>query len=231
MDPGAPSWGVLMLPKSQVALFMNSRCVLTWLTLTQHHMKAKTFFKLQICSTIKYYIIYTYVSYMVCILPYSPKFINFPQFCYTYISLDPVLLKLLAAGTKFCIFYSFCWKILDFYLILQLMYIIYIYVSSPVRGKVQGRSQDVSLRGVSVRLRRDVFGQRKTSRCNLAIEISFVPSSQSTFNFSVLRGTQVDFLIFNLLRPGPGAMRLGSQILLKITASRTHLRASGKTKC
>ena len=35
----------------------------------------------------------------------------------------------------------------------------------------------------------------KTYRCNLAIEISFVPSSQSTFNFSVLtlRGTQVDF--------------------------------------
>ena len=31
----------------------------------------------------------------------------------------------------------------------------------------------------------------KTSRCNLAIEISFVPSSQSTFNFSVLRGTQL----------------------------------------
>ena len=30
---------------------------------------------------------------------------------------------------------------------------------------------------------------RKTSRCNLAIEISFVPSSQSTFNFSYLRGT------------------------------------------
>ena len=36
---------------------------------------------------------------------------------------------------------------------------------------------------------------RKTSRCNLAIENSFVPSSQSTFNFSVLRGTQVDFLL------------------------------------
>ena len=34
--------------------------------------------------------------------------------------------------------------------------------------------------------------ERKTSRCNLAIEISFAPSSQSTFNFSVLRGTQVD---------------------------------------
>ena len=45
---------------------------------------------------------------------------------------------------------------------------------------------------------------RKTSRYNLAIEISFVPSSQSTFNFSILRGTQVDFLLFNLLRPGPG---------------------------
>ena len=55
---------------------------------------------------------------------------------------------------------------------------------------------------------------RKTSRCNLAIEISFVPSSQSTFNFSVLRGTQVDFLLFNLLRPGPGETRpwLGSRI-------------------
>ena len=49
---------------------------------------------------------------------------------------------------------------------------------------------------------------RKTSRCNLAIEISFVPSFQSTFNFSVLRGTQVDLLLFNLLRPGPGATRL-----------------------
>ena len=46
---------------------------------------------------------------------------------------------------------------------------------------------------------------RKTSRCNLAIEISFVLSSQSNFNFSVLRGTQVDFLLVNLLRPGPGA--------------------------
>ena len=34
---------------------------------------------------------------------------------------------------------------------------------------------------------------RKTSRCNLAIEIIFVPSSQSTFNFSVLRGAHVDF--------------------------------------
>ena len=37
---------------------------------------------------------------------------------------------------------------------------------------------------------------RKTSRCNLAIEISFVPSSQSTFNCSFLRGTQVDFFAF-----------------------------------
>ena len=54
---------------------------------------------------------------------------------------------------------------------------------------------------------------RKTSRCNFAIEISFVPSSQSTFNSSVLRGTQVDFLLFNLLslRPGPGAMRLAGE--------------------
>ena len=52
---------------------------------------------------------------------------------------------------------------------------------------------------------------RKTSRCNLAIEISFVPSSQSTFNFSVFRGTQVDFLLFNLLRPGPGATRLAGE--------------------
>ena len=80
----------------------------------------------------------------------------------------------------------------------------------------QGRSQDVSLRGVSVRAklasysgvffrrakrvryacrRRFFLGltARKTSRCNLAIEISFVPSSQSTFNFSV------DCLVFNLL--------------------------------
>ena len=73
---------------------------------------------------------------------------------------------------------------------------------------------------------------RKTSRCNLAIEISFVPSSQSTLNFSVLRGTQVDFLLFNLLRPGPRATRLaGEPDFLKITASRTHLRASRKTKC
>ena len=52
---------------------------------------------------------------------------------------------------------------------------------------------------------------RKTSRCNLAIEISFVPSSQSTFNLSVLRGTQVDFLLFNLLRPGPGGTRLAGE--------------------
>ena len=52
---------------------------------------------------------------------------------------------------------------------------------------------------------------RKTSRCNLAIEISFVPSTQSTFNFSVLRGTQVDFLLFNLLRQGPGATRLAGE--------------------
>ena len=46
---------------------------------------------------------------------------------------------------------------------------------------------------------------------NLAIVISFVPSSQSTFNFSVLRGTQVDILLFNLLRPGPGATRLAGE--------------------
>ena len=52
---------------------------------------------------------------------------------------------------------------------------------------------------------------RKTSRCNLTIEISFLPSSQSTFNFSVLRGTQVDFLLFNLLRPGPGGTRLAGE--------------------
>ena len=77
-----------------------------------------------------------------------------------------------------------------------------------------------------------VFG-RKTSRCNLAIEISFVLSSQSTFNFSVLRGTQVNFLLYNLLRPGPGATCLAEEpdFFLKITASRTHLRAYGKTKC
>ena len=74
---------------------------------------------------------------------------------------------------------------------------------------------------------------RKTFRCNLAIEISFVPSFQITFNFSVLRGTQVDFLLVNLLRPGPGATRLAGEqdFFLKITVSRTHLRASGKTKC
>ena len=52
---------------------------------------------------------------------------------------------------------------------------------------------------------------RKTSTCNLAIEVSFKPSSQSTFNFSVLRGTQVDFLVFNLLRPRPGATRLAGE--------------------
>ena len=51
----------------------------------------------------------------------------------------------------------------------------------------------------------------KTSRCNLAIEISFVPSSQSTFNFSVLRGTQVDLLLFNLFIPGPGSTRLAGE--------------------
>ena len=103
----------------------------------------------------------------------------------------------------------------------------------------QGRSQDVSLRGVSVRVKRVGYAGTfltalKTSRCNLAIEISFVnvPCSQSTVNFSVLRGTQVDFLLFNLLRPGPGQRAwLGSRIFLKITASRKHLRASGKTKC
>ena len=119
----------------------------------------------------------------------------------------------------------------------------------------QGRSQDFSLRGSvhaseASRLRGDVFGwakrvryarhrrfflgltARKTARCNLAIEIRFVPSSQSTFNFSVLRRTQVEFLLFNLLRPGPGATRLAGELdFLKITASRTHLRASGKTKC
>ena len=52
---------------------------------------------------------------------------------------------------------------------------------------------------------------RKTSRCNLAIEISFVPSSQSTFKFSVLRGTQIYFLLFNLLKPGPGATHLAGE--------------------
>ena len=56
----------------------------------------------------------------------------------------------------------------------------------------------------------------KTSRCNLAIEISFVPFSQSTFNFSVLRGTQVDFLLFNLLRPAQGQRAwLGSPIFFE----------------
>ena len=73
--------------------------------------------------------------------------------------------------------------------------------SVPV-GIIQGRSLEVSLRGVSMRAKRAGYARtfltaRKTSRCNLAIEISFVPSSQSTFNFSVLRGTQVDFLLFN----------------------------------
>ena len=119
-----------------------------------------------------------------------------------------------------------------------------------------GRSQDVSLRGVGVRAKQAGYAgtflgersesvtpsagefflgltTRKTSICNLAIEISFVPSSQSTFNFSVLRVTQVDFLLFNLLRPGPGATRLAGEpdFFLLITASRTHLRASGKKKC
>ena len=90
----------------------------------------------------------------------------------------------------------------------------------------QGRSQDVSLAGsVCERSEPAMRGRfwaseatplgltaRKTSRCNLA-EISFVPSSQSTFNISVLRGTQVVFLLYNLLRPGPGATRLaGSRI-------------------
>ena len=99
---------------------------------------------------------------------------------------------------------------------------------------MQGRSQDVSLRVVSVRSEQAGYAgtflgersesvtpaagekilgltARKTSRCNLAIEISFVPFSQSTFNFSVLRGTQIDFLLFNLLRPGPGATRLAGE--------------------
>ena len=69
----------------------------------------------------------------------------------------------------------------------------------------------------------DVFGRAKrvSYACrrqtflkfysNLAIDISFVPSSESTFNFSVLRGTQVDYLFFNLLRPGPGATRLAGE--------------------
>ena len=55
------------------------------------------------------------------------------------------------------------------------------------------------------------LGERKPPKCNLAIEISFVPSSQSTFNLSVLRGTHVDFLHFNLLRPGPWATRLAGE--------------------
>ena len=81
------------------------------------------------------------------------------------------------------------------------------------------RSQDVSLRGVGVRAKQAGYAgtfwaseresvtpaagerflgltARKTSRCNLAIAISFVPSSQSTFKFSVLRETQVDFFFF-----------------------------------
>ena len=101
-------------------------------------------------------------------------------------------------------------------------------------GEEQGRGQDVSLRGVSVRAERAGYAgtflgersesvtpaagekflgltARKTSKFNLAIEISFVPSSQNTFNFSVLRGTQIDFLLFNLLRPGPGAMHLAGE--------------------
>ena len=74
----------------------------------------------------------------------------------------------------------------------------------------QGRNQDVLLKRVSVRAKRASYagmfweseaGQLrpplakdflrltacKTSRCNLAIEISFVPFSQRTFNFSFLR--------------------------------------------
>ena len=35
----------------------------------------------------------------------------------------------------------------------------------------------------------------KTSRCNLALEISFIPSSQSTFNFGVLRATHAMLLL------------------------------------
>ena len=68
-------------------------------------------------------------------------------------------------------------------------------------------------RGRYARRRRRFLGftARKTSRCNLAIEISFLPSSQSTFNFSVLRGSQVDFLLFNLLRSGPRAARLAGE--------------------
>ena len=108
-------------------------------------------------------------------------------------------------------------------------------MSAVYSSYVQGRSQDVSLRGVSVRAKRAgyawtflgeqgesvkpasgekflVLTARKTSRCNLAIEISFVPFSQGTFNFSVLRGTQVDFLLINLLRPVPEATHLAEGI-------------------
>ena len=78
--------------------------------------------------------------------------------------------------------------------------------SKPARGDILGeRSESVTPAAVERFLG---LTARKTSRCNLAIEISFVPSSQSTLNFSVLRGTQVDFLLFNLLRPGPGATSL-----------------------
>ena len=107
-------------------------------------------------------------------------------------------------------------------------------MSAVYSSYVQGRSQDVSLRGVSVRAKRAGYAwtflgermesvtpasgekflgltARKTSRCNLAKDIRFVPSSQSTLNFSVLRGTQVDFLLFNLLRPGPEATRLAGE--------------------
>ena len=39
----------------------------------------------------------------------------------------------------------------------------------------------------------------------------FCTLPESTFNYSVLRGTQADFLLFNILRPGPGGTRLAGK--------------------
>ena len=41
-----------------------------------------------------------------------------------YVLVDPVSLKLLAAGAKFWALYSFCGEILDFYLILRLIFLV-----------------------------------------------------------------------------------------------------------
>ena len=65
----------------------------------------------------------------------------------------------------------------------------------PVRGDVFGQSKGIYVTPAAAEFFLGLT-MRKTSRCNLAIDIIFVPSSQSTFNFSVLRGTLVFFVAF-----------------------------------